>query len=109
MTSSPDIEEMLRELAPQVLAGLLRRHRDFHTCEDSVQEALLAASVQWVADGVPGNPRGWLVTVASRRYIELWRQEGARRRREETVATLEPGGPSLSGLLCKWGGTVIGV
>ena len=80
------MNELLRRLAPQVLGALVRRYGDFDTCEDAVQEALLAASQQWPADGVPDNPRGWLVTVATRRWIELVRNESARRRREETVS-----------------------
>ena len=81
-----EIEDLLRDLAPQVLSSLVRRHRDFDSCEDAVQEALLAAAQQWPSDGVPGNPKGWLVAVASRRRIEMWRNEAARKRREETVA-----------------------
>jgi DNA-directed RNA polymerase specialized sigma24 family protein len=61
------IDAALRDLAPTVLAVLLRRYGDFETCEDAVQEALLAAASQWPADGMPDNPAGWLVTVASRR------------------------------------------
>jgi RNA polymerase sigma factor (sigma-70 family) len=90
VTSASEIEGLLRTLAPEVLAVLVRRHGDFDTCEDAVQEALLAAAAQWPGDGIPANPRGWLVTVASRRQIELWRNESARRRREETAALLEP-------------------
>ena len=80
------VEELLRELAPQVLGRLVRRYGDFDACEDAVQEALLAASQQWPADGVPDNPRSWLVTVASRRRIEVLRSEAARARREESVS-----------------------
>ena len=87
------IEGLLRELTPQVLGTLVRRHGDFDTCEDAVQEALLAASQQWPADGVPDNPRGWLVTVADRRWIELVRNESARRRREDGVAAEPPPQP----------------
>jgi RNA polymerase sigma factor (sigma-70 family) len=93
VTGATGIEELLRELAPQVLGTLVRRHGDFDTCEDAVQEALLAAALQWPADGVPANPRGWLVTVASRRWIERWRQEAARRRRERAAAALAPPPP----------------
>jgi RNA polymerase sigma factor (sigma-70 family) len=94
LTSDPlhpggEIEGLLRSLAPVVLAALVRRHVDFDACEDAVQEALLAAATQWPADGIPANPRGWLMTVASRRLIELWRNESARRRREETTLTLD--------------------
>jgi RNA polymerase sigma factor (sigma-70 family) len=80
------VEGLLRELAPRVLATVLRRHGDFETCEDAVQEALLAAATQWPADGVPDNPAGWLVTVASRRWTEMWRADTARRRRERAAA-----------------------
>ncbi|WP_103343542.1 RNA polymerase sigma factor [Amycolatopsis sp. CA-126428] len=87
-----DVEHLLRELAPQVLAALVRRYGGFDTCEDAVQEALLAASQQWPAEGVPDHPKGWLITTASRRRIEQWRSETARQRREETVALAEPPG-----------------
>jgi RNA polymerase sigma factor (sigma-70 family) len=80
------VEGLLRELAPQVLGTLVRRYEQFDMCEDAVQEALLDASVQWPRDGVPDNPRGWLVTVAARRVIDQIRSEHARRRREESVA-----------------------
>jgi len=74
---------------PQVLGAVVRRYGDFGTCEDAVQEALLAAAQRWPAEGVPENPRAWLITVASRRRIEMLRNEAARRRREDAVA-LEP-------------------
>ncbi|WP_412521235.1 RNA polymerase sigma factor [Actinomadura madurae] len=79
-------EELLRTLAPQVLGTLVRRHGAFDACEDAVQEALLAAAVQWPGDGVPENPRGWLLTVATRRLTDQWRSERARRDREAAVS-----------------------
>ena len=88
-----DIAHLLRDLAPQVLVAVVRRHGGFDACEDAVQEALLAAAVQWPAEGVPDNPKGWLITTASRRRIEMWRSESARMRREETVAALTPPAP----------------
>ncbi|MFD8751313.1 RNA polymerase sigma factor [Kitasatospora sp. NPDC059577] len=85
------VEGLLRELAPQVLGVLVRRHGGaFDACEDAVQEALLAAALQWPTDGVPANPRGWLVTVADRRLIDRVRSESARRRREEALALATP-------------------
>jgi RNA polymerase sigma factor (sigma-70 family) len=78
--------DLLRRLAPQVLGAVVRRYGHFDTAEDATQEALLAAAVQWPADGVPDNPRGWLITVASRRLTDLLRSEQARQRREDTVA-----------------------
>jgi RNA polymerase sigma factor (sigma-70 family) len=83
-------EDLLRELAPQVLGALLRRFRDFGACEDAVQEALIAAATQWPREGVPGNPRGWLIQVAARRLTDQVRSESARRRREEFVVGLVP-------------------
>jgi RNA polymerase sigma factor (sigma-70 family) len=79
---------LLRELAPRVLGALLRRHGDFDRTEDAVQEALLAAALQWPAEGVPRNPHGWLVTVASRRLTDQWRSEAARRDREANAAAM---------------------
>ncbi len=89
MSDDRRIEDLLRELAPQVLGMLVRRHGQFDAAEDAVQEALLAAAVQWPADGIPDNPRSWLVTVASRRLVDEWRSESARRRREENAAVLD--------------------
>ena len=70
MTADFAIEALLRELAPQVLGTLVRRHGQFDACEDAVQEALVAAALQWTSDGLPENPRSWLVTVASRRLVD---------------------------------------
>jgi RNA polymerase sigma factor (sigma-70 family) len=93
LVTAASVEHLLRHLAPQVLGALVRRYGDFDTCEDAVQEALLAAAVQWPSDGMPSNPKGWLITVASRRRIEMWRNESARRRREESEALLAPVDP----------------
>jgi RNA polymerase sigma factor (sigma-70 family) len=82
------IEDLLRELAPQVLGALVRRYGHFDACEDAVQEALLAAAMQWPEEGVPDSPRGWLIRVASRRLTDQLRSESARARREETAATM---------------------
>jgi RNA polymerase sigma factor (sigma-70 family) len=90
VSTVPAIEDLLRELAPQVLGLLVRRHGQFEECEDAVQEALLAAAVQWPAEGVPTNPRGWLITTASRRLIDQFRSEHARRTRETAVAAQVP-------------------
>ncbi|GAA3715014.1 sigma factor-like helix-turn-helix DNA-binding protein [Nonomuraea antimicrobica] len=90
-----DVERLLRELAPQVLGTLVRRYEQFDTCEDAVQEALLDASVQWPEQGLPDNPRAWLITVASRRVIDHMRSEHARRRREESVAAGAPADESV--------------
>jgi RNA polymerase sigma factor (sigma-70 family) len=90
VSGATQVEELLRELAPQVTGTLVRRYGQFDLCEDAVQEALLAAAVQWPGAGIPERPRGWLVTVASRRLTDQVRGESARRRREETVAARSP-------------------
>jgi RNA polymerase sigma factor (sigma-70 family) len=89
-----EVEDLLRALAPQVLTVLVRRHGDFADAEDAVQEALIAAATQWPADGVPANPRGWLLAVAGRRLTDAWRADVARRHREDLVATREPTVPA---------------
>ncbi|MEU8296378.1 DUF6596 domain-containing protein [Micromonospora sp. NPDC048909] len=90
MTDGGEVEELLRVLAPQVLGLLVRRHGQFDRCEDAVQEALLAAALQWPEQGLPEQPRAWLLTVATRRLTDEWRSEHARREREVTVAAREP-------------------
>jgi RNA polymerase sigma factor (sigma-70 family) len=92
LTGDWRIEGLLRELAPQALGALVRRHGQFDACEDAVQEALLAAALQWPADGFPDSPLAWLITVAERRLTDEWRSESARRRREETDAVLDVSG-----------------
>jgi RNA polymerase sigma factor (sigma-70 family) len=89
-------EHLLRELAPRVLGAIARRFRDFSSAEDVVQEAMIAAFTQWPKEGVPENPRGWLIQVACRRMTDQMRREIARREREtavvaetENVASLE--------------------
>jgi RNA polymerase sigma factor (sigma-70 family) len=83
MSLPVDAEDLLRELAPQVLGILMRRYDGLDSCEDAVQEALLDAAVQWPASGRPENPRAWLLTVATRRLADILRSEAARRRRED--------------------------
>jgi RNA polymerase sigma factor (sigma-70 family) len=90
VTRQSIVEDLLRDTAPQVLGVLVRRYGTFDECEDAVQEALLAASVQWPAGGVPENPRAWLVTVAGRRLADQARSDISRRRREETAAAMTP-------------------
>jgi predicted RNA polymerase sigma factor len=92
VTSEARLEDLLRSLAPQVLGALVRRWGQFDACEDAVQEALIAAAVQWPEDGTPENPRGWLITVATRRLTDQARTDIARRRREDALAAAVPAG-----------------
>jgi RNA polymerase sigma factor (sigma-70 family) len=87
--TEPAIEELLRELAPQLLGALVRRFRDFDAAEDAAQEALLEAALKWPEAGRPDNPIGWLIHVATRRMTDFVRNEQARRRREELVFVQE--------------------
>jgi len=92
------VERLVRDLAPHVLGAMVRRYRDFASSEDAVQEALIAAVAQWPRDGIPENPRGWLVQVAQRRMADQLRSEAARRNRESAVAlTLPPIAPPAMG------------
>jgi RNA polymerase sigma factor (sigma-70 family) len=93
MTMEHRVEDLLRELAPQVLGTLARRYGQFDACEDAVQEAMLAAARQWPAEGVPDRPRSWLLIVAGRALIDGWRADSARRRRERLTA-LDPANPA---------------
>jgi len=80
------VERLLRDLAPQVLGAVVRRFHEFVASEDAVQDALIAAAAQWPRDGVPDNPRGWLIQVALRRMTDYVRSETSRRNREAVVA-----------------------
>src|SRR5262245_24804257 len=86
-------ERLLRELAPQVLGAVVRRYGDFSAAEDAVQEALLVAAMKWPDEGLPDDPRAWLIQVAARRMADHFRTEIARRRRETTAVMEEPDGP----------------
>ncbi|GAA3388700.1 RNA polymerase sigma factor [Cryptosporangium minutisporangium] len=87
MSGPSAVEDLLRELAPQVLAAVVRRYGHFDVAEDATQEALLAAALQWPRDGLPTDPRAWLIRVAARRLTDLLRSDQARQRREGTVAS----------------------
>ncbi len=96
MATEPSVEGLLRELAPQVLGATARRFGDFAAAEDAVQEALLAGAVHWTRDGLPPNPRAWLIQTASRRMTDHIRSEIARREREEVAAMRELPGTDLA-------------
>ena len=85
-----------------MLAAVVRRFHDFADAEDAVQEALLAAAMQWPAEGFPENPRAWLIQVASRRMTDAIRSDSARRRREIDAAAE----PAPAGDPGRWARTV---
>ncbi len=88
--TTPLLEDVWRQESPHVLAALLRRHGDYADCEDAAQEAVAAAAEQWLRDGVPDNPRGWLIRVASRRLVDQVRSDQSRTVREQTMGTAQP-------------------
>ncbi len=89
MPSTEEIEHLLRTEAPQVLGALVRRFSRFDTAEDATQEALLVASRRWPEEGIPDEPRSWLIRVGYRRMIDLLRSEQADRRREEQAGAVQ--------------------
>jgi RNA polymerase sigma factor (sigma-70 family) len=97
VSAGTGIEDLLREQAPQVLGVLVRRFGDFGSAEDAVQEALIAAARHWPAEGVPANPRGWLIQTAVRRMTDQLRSEQARRRREDAAALAQPPAVDVTG------------
>ena len=97
MSTGAGIEDLLREQAPQVLGVLVRRFGDFGSAEDAAQEALIAAARHWPAEGVPANPRGWLIQTAVRKMTDQLRSERARRRREDAAALAEPSAVDVTG------------
>ncbi|MDB5058689.1 MAG: putative polymerase, sigma-24 subunit, subfamily, partial [Chloroflexi bacterium] len=97
-TLDPGVEDLLRRLAPRILGRMVGRYGQFDDCEDAVQEALVAAAVQWPQQGVPENPSAWLLTVAGRRLADEWRRSQARRNREAAGLANEPEYTSSSGV-----------
>jgi RNA polymerase sigma factor (sigma-70 family) len=97
MSAGAGLEDVLREQAPQVLGVLVRRFGDFDSAEDAVQEALIAAARHWPAEGVPANPRGWLIQTAVRKMTDRLRSEQARRRREDAAALAGPPAVDVTG------------
>jgi predicted RNA polymerase sigma factor len=83
-------DELWRSALPQVIGALVRRYRDFDRAEEAAQEALLAAAAQWPEEGVPDDPKAWLIRVGSRRLIDGLRSDEARERRELADATRAP-------------------
>jgi len=96
LTLPPGTEDLLRDLAPRVLATLVRRYGDFDAAEDAVQEAMVAAADRWPQRGIPEKPQAWLLQSATRRLIDQWRSDRSRHAREETAAGEErmPGAPA---------------
>ncbi len=85
-------ETLIRSLTPSVLGILVRRGADFAAAEDAVQDALVEAVRVW-PDDPPRDPKGWLVTVAWRKFLDATRSEVARRRREDLVEEEPAAGP----------------
>ena len=86
-------ETLLRELIPVVTGVLVRRGADFATAEDAVQEALIQALATW-PESPPADPKGWLITVAWRKFLDATRAESSRHAREARVAAEPSPGPA---------------
>ncbi|THV42174.1 RNA polymerase sigma factor [Glycomyces buryatensis] len=91
LTSDGDLEDVWRRESAHVLGALVRRYGNFDHCEDAVQEALIAAALHWPREGLPTNPRAWLIRAASRRLIDAQRSDLARTTRETTEVERDPG------------------
>jgi RNA polymerase sigma factor (sigma-70 family) len=90
MDGSVVTDDLWRTVTPQVIGALVRRYRDFDRAEEAAQEALLAAAAQWPEEGLPDDPKAWLIRVGSRRLIDGLRSDEARERRELADATRAP-------------------
>ena len=90
LTLPTGTEDLLRDLAPRVLATLVRRYGDFDAADDAVQEAMVAAARRWPRQGIPEKPQAWLLQSATRRMIDQWRSDRSRRAREEVALRGEP-------------------
>ncbi|OZE85883.1 RNA polymerase subunit sigma-24 [Rhodococcus sp. 15-649-2-2] len=92
---------VLRALTPAVIGVLVHRGADFASAEDAVQEALVQATSTWAlstgAGDAPTDPKGWLVTVAWRKFLDGQRSEKARRDREDRLAA-QPEPESVGGV-----------
>jgi RNA polymerase sigma factor (sigma-70 family) len=86
-------ETLLRTLIPAVTGVLVRRGADFATAEDAVQEALIRALATWPKNP-PEDPKGWLTTVAWRKFLDAIRTENSRLAREARVEAEPSRGPS---------------
>ncbi len=96
MTAAEDLPAAVaavwRAESARLIAGLVRVVRDLTLAEDLAQDALVAALTQWPADGVPGNPGAWLMTVARRRAMDHFRRDAlADRSHAVLAADLPPG------------------
>ncbi|GAA4286589.1 RNA polymerase sigma factor [Georgenia daeguensis] len=85
-------ESLLRTLTPAVIGVLVRRGASFAAAEDAVQESLVEALRVWPKDP-PRDPKGWLVAVAWRKFLDAARAETSRRRREVRVVSEPAPGP----------------
>jgi RNA polymerase sigma factor (sigma-70 family) len=86
-------EGLLRDLIPAVTGVLVRRGADFATAEDAVQEAMIAALARWPQDP-PADPKGWLITVAWRKFLDTTRTESSRHAREARAEAESAPGPA---------------
>ncbi|MEU0547909.1 sigma-70 family RNA polymerase sigma factor [Micromonospora sp. NPDC005979] len=90
-TAADVAARVVRAERPRILATLIRVTGSVDLAEDATQDAVVRALESWPRDGVPDNPRGWLLVVARRRAVDVIRREARRAGKEaEAVALLDP-------------------
>ena len=83
-----EIEAATRESRARIVAALIRMTGDWTLAEDCAQDALATALERGPADGIPGNPGGWLMTVARNRALDVLRRAAVEQRKLREVATV---------------------
>ncbi|HEV3029321.1 MAG TPA: RNA polymerase sigma factor [Planctomycetota bacterium] len=92
------VEAVYRSDSRRVLATLIRLLGDFDLAEEALHDAFAAALERWPRDGVPGNPRAWLVSAGRFEAIDrLRRQARFDASREELARRLETRSPDVRG------------
>lgn len=86
---SPALDRLYREEFGRILATLIRLLGDFDIAEDAAQEAFAAALEQWPRQGVPREPRAWIVSTARHKAIDRLRRDTSfKQKREEILRQL---------------------
>jgi RNA polymerase sigma factor (sigma-70 family) len=87
MRAGDAVARLVREEGTRVLATLVRVTGSIDLAEDAAQDAVVRALETWPRDGVPDNPRAWLLVTAKRRAVDLIRREARRAGKEAAAMT----------------------
>lgn len=93
-----EVEPIFRDEAGRALATLIRVLRDFDLAEDVLQEAFVAALQRWPTDGIPSNPRAWLVNVGRNKAIDRIRRQATFRAKQDQIVHEIECGASPAGI-----------